>query len=653
MDGESSSTVTVVSVTTSQNVFTSNRAISDQSGQAAPSSSETAVAVITGTPTELPPTYKESEATIQTPADAVGEHNLFTGHASDRAAIYDALYEGSKIGGGRADRQTGRYVQLQEGHSNGWYDGCFTRSCVCDYTGRHVIPEYITSGSLHHGRVLGWKIFREMTLPIVGNALRICWTLLQLVLAVALLILSSVNYAGGRRSIYNIVHLTLSVIAVLLASFDFGGSIINKILRCRSSNTYTRMNNIGSSESLADENEQSAAAINTTDALTRETRSCVSDGVSKFSYVDIARLIIPEVLLFPIVICDVYMFMNEDVYRLETNNYLDWVSFVELLFSVCTLVILVYFVRITVLGVMTYRVHTKRAPPKELHFTQEAIIGAGCDPKIRRNGLIYLLFLIFNVVTHIVNQIAMILAIGLKVHEYIADDSSHFLGYHNGSENPNKFPFNFWFMIAAGYVLPIAGAWLFFSVTHFWLQEFAIGIAVDYLGMLKLPGAACLFFPEHSPYEARNRANEILSHNKYDRLRQDYHALQNENPLAKAFYPFKNFIHTLMCLGYTVVQVIFVYVTAFSIQGKQLNMGIFLFVIITELLSNVYILLVALFWIIVGVAILTTILLVLGLSVKCIICVAIFCSSYLDSLNRGPPQPPVMTPQIRMGLQQV
>ena len=644
MEGESSSTVTVVSLTTSQNVFTSNP--TDHSGQAVPSSSGTSVAVIAGAFTELPPTYEESEATVQTPADIVGEHNPFAGRGNHRAAIYGALYEGSKIGGGRANGQTGRYVQLQEGHSNGWYDGCFTRSCVCDYTGRHVIPEYITSGSLHRGRVLGWKIFREMTLPVVGNVLRIFWTLLQLVLALALLILSSVNYAGGRRSIYNIVHLTLSVIAVLLASLDFGGSIVNKILRCRSSSTYRRLNNSnGSSESLALEDEQSATANNT---LTRQARSCVSDNVSKFSYVDIARLIIPEVLLFPIVICDVYMFVNEGVYRFD-SDYLDWVSFVELLFSVCTLVVLVYIVRITLLGVMTYRVHTKRALPQELHLTQESTVGAGCDPKIRRNGLIYLLFLIFNVVTHMVNQVAMILAIGLKIHEYIADDSGHVF-YFPG---PNKYPFNFWFMIAAGYVLPIAGAWLFFSVTHFWLQEFAIGIAVDYLGMLKLPGAACLFFPEHTPYEARSRANKILSHNKYNRLRQDYNALRNENPFVKAFYPFKNYIHTLMCLGYTVVQFIFVYVTAFSIQGKQLNMGIFLFVIITELLSNVYVLLVALFWIVVGAAILTAILLVLGVSVKCIICIALFCSSYFDSLNRGPPQPPVMTPQIRMGLQQV
>ena len=95
-------------------------------------------------------------------------------------------------------------------------------------------------------------------------------------------------------------------------------------------------------------------------------------------------------------------------------------------------------------------------------------------------------------------------------------------------------------MIAAGYVLSIAGAWLFFSVTHFWLQEFAIGISVDYLSISKLPGAGSIFFPDCTPYEAQDKINKILIYNKYGTLRQDYHALWNENPLAKARYPFKS-----------------------------------------------------------------------------------------------------------------
>ena len=616
MEGETSSSATVPAhVTTLQtNALAVDRGLGHDGINAMPAY---------GTFAEQPPLYRVEPAINQPPTGADG---VLSGQFIDRATIYSSLYDDSDTGTDIQPRQIvllgHATVQIEEAHSNGWYDGCFTRSCVCDYTGRHVIPEYITAGSLYRGRVLGWKIFRQMTLPMVGDTLRILWTMVQLLMSIALLALSSLNYCSGRiRNIYNIVHLTLSVFAVLLASVDLSGSIVNKIIKCCSSDRYEQLHHGASIDSLADGDNHSIAC---------QTR-LTSDHKNRFSYVDVARLIIPELILFPIVICDVYNYtnmqlMNHNFQNLETTA--DWTSFIELLFSVCSLVIQVYIVRITLLAVMTYRVHTKRSLPKELYLTQDDIVGAGCDPTIRRNGLIYLMFLIFNVVTHMVNQIAMILAIGLKIHEYINDHSSKL----------------YWFMIAAGYVLPIAGAWLFFSVTHFWLQEFAIGISVDYLGMLKLPRAACLFFPNHTPYEAQNKAKKILSHNKYDKLRQDYHALRNENPLAKAFYPFKSFSHTLMCLGYTAIQVTFVCVAAFSIQGKHLNMGVFLFVIITELLSNVYVVLVSLFWIIVGVFVLTAMMMLRKF------CLANFC---YESLSRGLPQPPVMTPQIRVGLQQV
>lgn len=607
--------------------------------------------------TALPPSYEESVPTVEGQIDLSGQDD------ADRAAIYHYLCDAESNFDATFDRrhrQAG-IVQLQNDHSNGWYDGCFTRSCVCDYTGRHVIPEYITSGSLYRGRVLGWKIFRQIVLPLIGDVFRIVWAVMQFLMSIILLCLSCFNYVHGRREVYNIVHLSLSTLAFVLASIDLGGSIVYKIMKCRSRNRYRQLHRNGSTQSLGSENDHNTA----TNGLENPGHK------AKFAYVDILRLIISELLLFPIVICDIFMLINDKVFALD--GLLDWTSFIELLFSITVLVVLVYVLRLALLSMMTYRVHTKRSLPDGLHPTQEAIVGAGYDPQVRKNGLIYMCFLIFNVVTHMINQIAMILAIGVKIYNFTippnlspptasptpchyyweCNDNDRYDYGDNNLVDPNKLQFNFWFMLFAGYVLPIVGAWLFFSVTHFWLQEFSIGITVDYLGILKLPGAGGLFFPECTYQEAQGKVNKILTNNKYNTLRQDYHALRNYNVFSKAFYPFKSVSHSLMCLAYTTVQAIFIYVAAFSIQGNHLNMAVFLLVVITELLSNMYTLLVALFWIAVAVVIVTVILLLLGVSIKVIICVAICCADVLDSHNRGPPQPPVMTPQIRMGLQEV
>ena len=619
MDGETGPTVVVLSTTLQSRdvafTFGANNNVAAQQTFADP-----------------PPSYDtqtlpaEDEIAIDA-SSASGQNSLEGSADRKRARIYDSLLEEANSSG--TEHAVPGIIRMPS-HSNGWYDNCFTRSCVCDYTGRHVIPEYITSGSLYRGRVLGWKIFREIVLPLMNDIFRIIWTILQLIGAMLLAIFSVVNFNG--KDSFTIIRLSFSSLALLLAAIDLCAVIIQKVIKCSTANgRYTQFHNV-IEDADASAAEDATNAINRNNIIQRTTAGCTGGKQwLKFNNTDIARLIIPELLLVPIVICDVVNYVTLFV---TSNGDLKLTELIGLVLSISIVVLEVYVVRLVLLSVMTYRMHIKRSLPKQLILTREPIVSAGYDPIIRRNGLIYLLFLIFNVVTHIINQIAMIIAIGVQVNNVST------LGFHS------------WFMIASGYILPVVGVWFFFSVTHYWLQEFAIGITIDYLNILKLPGANRLFFPNSTPHEAQEKANKILLYSKYGKLRQDYHALRNENPLVKAWYPFKNFSHTLMCLAYTAVQAIFIFVAATSIQGEQPSMGVFLFVIITEVLSNIYVLLVALFWIFVAALFLAVILLVLGVSVKCIICIALCCSSMFDT-SRGPPQPPVMTPQIRAGLEQV
>ena len=562
----------------------------------------------------LPPYDTQTSAQTQDEiamdiSSAPGQSSLEDDNDRKRAKIYDSLL--AKANSSTTEHAVQGIIDMPI-HSNGWYDNWFTRSCVCDYSGHHVIPEYITSGSLYRGRVLGWKIFREIALPLVNDPLRIIWTIFQLMGAMLLVIFSVVN-VNGNTILFPIIRLSFSSLALLLAIIDLCAAIIQKVIKCSTTNRhYTQFHNVveGADASAAEDVANAAVSRN---AILRTITLCT----------DIARLIVPDLLLVPIVMCDV-----SDYMIITGNHDLKITELIGLVLSISILVLEAYVMRLVLLSMMAYRIHDKRSLPKQLNLTREGIVRAGYNPSIHKNGLIYLSFLIFNVVTHIINQIAMIVAIGVQVSNYAPPS------------------FHFWFMLVAGYILPIVGVWLFFSVTHYWLQEFAIGITVDYLSILKLPGADRLFFPNSTPYGAKEKANKILLYTKYEKLREDYHALQNENPVVKAWYPFKSFSHTLICLAYTTVQAIFIFVAATSIQGEQLNMAIFLFVITTEVLSNIYVLLVALFWI----SIASLFVLALCVSFKCIICIIIWCCSMLDS-NGGPPQPPVMTPQIRAGLE--
>ena len=45
-----------------------------------------------------------------------------------------------------------------------------------------------------------------------------------------------------------------------------------------------------------------------------------------------------------------------------------------------------------------------------------------------------------------------------------------------------------WYMLVAGYVLPVFGLLTFFVVTYFWVQEFPIGFCINCLSVLKASG---------------------------------------------------------------------------------------------------------------------------------------------------------------------
>ena len=518
---------------------------------------------------------KNYVAAPQTFADPPPPYDTRTLPAQDEIAVDASSAPGQNSLEGSADRKRARiYDSLLEeavqgiinipSHSNGWYN-CFRRSYVYDYRWR----------VLYHGRVLGWKIFREIVLPLMNDIFRITWTILQLISAMLLAIFSVINING--KDLSTIIRLSFSSLALLLAAIDLCAVIIQKMKKCSYCTTnrrYTQFHDVV-------EGANASAAEDTTNAINcnitqRKIAGCNGGKQwAKFINTDIARFIIPELLLVPIVICDVlnYMFVTG-------NGDLKLTELIGLILSISILVLEVYVVRLVLLSMVTYRIHIKRSLPKQFNLSHMAICRAGYDQTIRRNGLIYLSFLIFNIVIHIIDQIAMIIA---------------------------------------GYLLPIVGVWLFFSVTHYWLQEFAIGITIDYLSILKLPGAYKLFFPNSTPHDARKKANKILLYSKCETLRHDYHALRNKNPFVKAWYPFKSFSHTLMCLAYTTVQAVFVYAAATSIQGEQLNMGVFLFAIITEVLSNIYVLLVSLFWIFIAALFLAIILLGLGICVKCVL----------------------------------
>ena len=508
-----------------------------------------------------------------------------------RVAVFSDLAE-------KAERH---YDQLQQDppvvphreDSETFYDAVLGLSCVCSESGRSVTSEHIMERSLLRGRLLGWRIFRKLAFPPLHNLVRCAWIVIQWLIAVFLFSLSTATYTLGNRDVSNKVHLSLSAFAVVLAMLDAVWVTAYLIWRCRGAARGRRIRN-EMNISLVENEDNESDMHNIPSSAKKDMCSTIN------TVLDFLRMIVSELILFPLVVCDVYTLISKETYL--HGSTADWVAFAELMVSSISLILFVYVARLLVLGVMFYNVHQQRAPPSGLGLNKEQLIQAGYDSSIRTSGLCYQVFLSAHVVAQMINQICMIIAIGVKIYDKNNDYYYYWdaqLGY-------------LWFMMAAGYLLPTVGLWMFFIVTHYWLQQYAIGITVNMISLLNLPGVGRVFFPGCSDAEIRLKTAWIIEYVNFDTLSTEFHAFKSQSTGVKLWYPFKNWAHVIICFVYAAMQSAFIAISVLSINSIELNSGVFITASVIEVLADLYPLAVTAFWVIVIAGICVVILLMLS-----------------------------------------
>ena len=83
-------------------------------------------------------------------------------------------------------------------------------------------------------------------------------------------------------------------------------------------------------------------------------------------------------------------------------------------------------------------------------------------------------------------QLLMIVAIASKFQyenrNYDTDGTIHISNY-------------LWYMLVAGYILPLCGLGSYFIVSYYWAREFPMKLYIQILEVLSCPDATSLFFP--------------------------------------------------------------------------------------------------------------------------------------------------------------
>ncbi len=170
------------------------------------------------------------------------------------------------------------------------------------------------------------------------------------------------------------------------------------------------------------------------------------------------------------------------------------------------------------------------------------------DSKIRQSALWYQASFCVHVILQMLAQLMMYIAIAAKIRY----DNRHFYEIGNTDESIHVSG-NLWYMISAGYFIPVFGLFTFFIVTYYWSQQYPIGYHIDMMSIFKITEygmidllsikevvkekAEKLSKQMHEKAEGK-KASQIVD--KLLRpLKADFDELFNKSWLDKFAFPFK------------------------------------------------------------------------------------------------------------------
>ncbi len=283
---------------------------------------------------------------------------------------------------------------------------------------------------LRQGRAKGWNLFNRFAFPLVKDWVRIGWTVSELLIVLFGLLFSIISYATGNVEAFNTFHLVLSIVSALLAIFDGAYSVkVSLKQMCKK-----------------DENQEEKQ-----EETTNKTSKCHCWSCCK-TYIDLARVVLTELLLVPLLICNIFEVVTGAPEI--ADNAANIIGIILFIIGCISIVFYVYLIRLSILiGIVKY-VQVSRSPTTD---NQDELNEIKYDPSLRKFGLIFQTFFLVHVAGQMLGQVLMFVAIGGK----IRFDNRHLYLPNNQDTHIYASP-ELWYMCIASTVLPILGIFSFF-----------------------------------------------------------------------------------------------------------------------------------------------------------------------------------------------
>ena len=284
------------------------------------------------------------------------------------------------------------------------------------------------------GRAKGWTILKGLIFPFVSDVVRDFWVTFQLFFALILLGLSATTFVlvGENYEVFHAVHLAFSVLAAFLAILDSIVSYIQcsackaciswcrkKAGRERSEDISTQIGTPSDDKQGIDETakvknadvEKGPANANDNETSSvsghsrKRCRKCFK--VSR-SGLDIARLLLTEFILVPIIFCDMFEVATGKGFSSDVPYHI--IGFALIVYDSIGLIVFVFLLCLVIVGRMIRTEQRMHPTQEDINVAQNILNEEGklsaqqsvshdydIDKSIKKNSLMILITLFLHV----------------------------------------------------------------------------------------------------------------------------------------------------------------------------------------------------------------------------------------------------------------
>ena len=503
-----------------------------------------------------------------------------------------------------------------------------------------VEKNQMMNATKRRGRAKGWTILKGLIFPFVSDIVRDFWVTFQLFFTLILLSLSASTFAlaGENYEVFHAIHLGFSVLAAFLAVFD---SIVSYtqcsackacISCCKKKAGREKSVDISPQDGTASDDKQDIDETVNADATdvekeaatgkdnktsSRSRKRCRKCFEGSRTGLDIARLLLTEFILVPIIFCDMFEVATGKGFSSDVTYHR--LGFALMVYDSIGLIVFVFLLRLVILGGMIRAEQKMHPTQEEISLVQKACEELGVkttdlkdyevDPSIKKNSLMILVTFFLHVFGQTLAHALMLVAVGAK----IAYDTRNYVSTTSVG-SISRFTFinatsYLWYMMVATYVLPTLGIGTFFIVNNYWVQQFLIGLCIDFVKLLEMFEDANLIpWQDEKPSEAIGKFVRMKEPQGMDSLPTEYEEMRRKNFCEKFAYPFQSPGLVIFCILYAAGQFAFVFCSVYAIDDMSkvtvvyLNDGLgwFIYVFVAAAMGaiiNIYAFLVAGLWI--------------------------------------------------------